>query len=367
MILAKLSTAITIPFGPVLDSTGAEFTTLVVGEVKICKNNGTPAALNGSATLTHKEVGVYELVLTTSDISVVGQATLSCSKTTYVAPPVHLAVLPAKVYDSLVGGTDNLEIDVIQLLGTAWLAPGTAGTPDVALTSVYDPAKTAAQAGDEMALTSAERTTLAEAIWNALTSGMVTVGSIGKKLADWTIHSAADVWAVATRVLTAGTNIALAKGTGVTGFTDLDAGGVRTAVGMTAANLDTQIAALPTDADVNAQCDQALSDYDGPTYAELVSLLAAADDAILAAMITERNKIADHVLRRNQATAAVSADGDTVQQHCLLNAARKLDAKVAVVGGNLVTYAEDGTTPAMTQALTTDAAADPITGVGDPT
>lgn len=34
-------------------------------------------------------------------------------------------------------------------------------------------------------------------------------------------HSAADVWAVATRVLTAGTNIALAKGTGVTGFNDI--------------------------------------------------------------------------------------------------------------------------------------------------
>lgn len=43
-------------------------------------------------------------------------------------------------------------------------------------------------------------------------------------------HSAADIWAVATRVLTAGTNIALAKGTGVTGFNDLDAGGVATAI-----------------------------------------------------------------------------------------------------------------------------------------
>lgn len=36
-------------------------------------------------------------------------------------------------------------------------------------------------------------------------------------------HTAADVWAVGVRVLTAGTNIVLAKGTGVTGFTDLSA------------------------------------------------------------------------------------------------------------------------------------------------
>jgi len=42
--------------------------------------------------------------------------------------------------------------------------------------------------------------------------------------------TAADVWAHSTRVLTAGTNIALAKGTGVTGFNDLDAAGVAGAV-----------------------------------------------------------------------------------------------------------------------------------------
>lgn len=59
-------------------------------------------------------------------------------------------------------------------------------------------------------------------------------------------HSAADVWAVATRLLTAGTNIVLAKGTGVTGFNDLDAAGVRSAVGLASANLDIQLDALPT-------------------------------------------------------------------------------------------------------------------------
>lgn len=37
-------------------------------------------------------------------------------------------------------------------------------------------------------------------------------------------HSAADVWSVTTRLLTAGTNIVLAKGTGVTGFNDIAAG-----------------------------------------------------------------------------------------------------------------------------------------------
>lgn len=36
-------------------------------------------------------------------------------------------------------------------------------------------------------LTSGERTSIAAAVWNALTSGMATAGSIGKKLADWVV------------------------------------------------------------------------------------------------------------------------------------------------------------------------------------
>lgn len=44
----------------------------------------------------------------------------------------------------------------------------------VALTSAYDPAKTAAQAGDAMALTSGERTTLAGVVWASVIEGTTT-------------------------------------------------------------------------------------------------------------------------------------------------------------------------------------------------
>lgn len=53
-------------------------------------------------------------------------------------------------------------------------------------------------------------------------------------------------WATTTRTLSAGTNIVLAKGTGITGFNDLDAAGVRTALGMSSANLDTQLSTIST-------------------------------------------------------------------------------------------------------------------------
>ena len=58
------------------------------------------------------------------------------------------------------------------------------------------------------------------------------------------------VWATTTRELTSGTNIVLTKGVGVTGFNDLDAAGVRGAVGLAAANLDTQIGTLATGANL---------------------------------------------------------------------------------------------------------------------
>lgn len=86
-------------------------------------------------------------------------------------------------------------------------------------------------------------------------------------------HAAADVWAVATRLLTAGTNIALAKGVGLTGLNDLSA------------------------AAINAEVDTALADYDGPTHTEMTAELATADDAVLAA-IPSANANADALLDR---------------------------------------------------------------------
>lgn len=85
-----------------------------------------------------------------------------------------------------------------------------------------------------------------QAVWDALTSALTTVGSIGKLLVDninatissRSSHTAADVWAVATRILTAGTNIVLAKGVGVTGFNDLSAAQVNAEV-VDALNVDT--------------------------------------------------------------------------------------------------------------------------------
>lgn len=128
-----------------------------------------------------------------------------------------------------------------------------------------------------------------QAIWDALTSGMVTVGSIGKKLADWVVGTidtytgntkqTGDVFPLASTeiadikaktdqlVFTVANQV---DANALSGGSGLDAAGVRAAVGLALANLDTQLADLPTNA-------------------ELATSQAAADDATLAAIAALNN------------------------------------------------------------------------------
>lgn len=126
---------------------------------------------------------------------------------------------------------------------------------------------------------------------NALQSGRVDsyLGAVAAGViaaASFAASALDAVWSTATRVLTAGTNIALAKGTGVTGFTDLDAAGVRSAVGLASANLDTQLAALDSDIVSRAAPGDAMT---------LTAAYAAAKTAAQASDIPSASTIAQAV------------------------------------------------------------------------
>ena len=101
-----------------------------------------------------------------------------------------------------------------------------------------------------------------------------------------------------------------------TGLSTLDAAGVRSAVGLASANLDTQIGDIPT--------------------------------------ATEN---ADALLNRD-----FSAVSDT-NSRTPLNALRFLRNKFASVAGTLTIYAEDDSTPKWTATLTSDPTAEPVTGI----
>ena len=116
---AKQSTAATLIIGPILDSTGAEYTSAVIGDLSISKNGGTLTALAAAATLTHIANGQYTLAMTTGNLDTLGRLQITVNKSTYQMPPIGLLVVPAMVFDSLVLGTDVLQSDVTQFGGTA--------------------------------------------------------------------------------------------------------------------------------------------------------------------------------------------------------------------------------------------------------
>jgi hypothetical protein len=186
-----------------------------------------------------------------------------------------------------------------------------------------------------------------QAIWDALTSALTTVGSIGKLLVD-NVNAT-----ISSRLATAGYTA------------PLDAAGTRSAVGLVAANLDTQLDALPTNSELAtalAAADDAVlaaiaalpvpltaagirtavglasanldTQLDAlPTNAELATSQAAADDATLAAIAALQTSVDDVPTNAELATALASADDATLAQVALVKAKTDLiPASPAAVG-----------------------------------
>lgn len=188
----------------------------------------------------------------------------------------------------------------------------------------------------------------------------------------------------------------------------LDAAGVRSAVGLASANLDTQLTAisgyvdcLPAtldgstltsipwnaawDAEVQSEVADALAVYDPPTntemeartlaaasYATASTLATVAADVVLILADTgtdgvvlssgQCNAIADHVLRRNQSNVEASSNGDALELSSVYGAVQQMQ-EASASGTTLTVKKTDGSTTLGTKTLATDAAADPVTGV----
>lgn len=237
--------------GPFVDDT--DFKTPKTGltiantDIKLVVNGGASANKNSGGG-THRVNGVYGVTFDSTDTATVGEMEVSVV-VSGALPVFHkFWVLEEAVYDMLfaasaLGYIANAPVNVAQFGGSN--GTFSSGRPEVNTTHA------AGTAWGSGAITAASIAS------NAFTSAKFAAGAFDA------------VWSVATRVLTAGTNIALAKGTGVTGFNDLDAAGIRTAVGLASANLDTQLSGKATaSALATAQADlDILTGTDGVTLA----------------------------------------------------------------------------------------------------
>lgn len=300
----KQSTAATVVLGPFVDATDgvSPETGLSVtqAETRLSKNGGAFAQKNDANTASHGEEGNYLLALDATDTGTLGRLRVSVYIAGALPVWADFMVLPANVFDSLVSGSDTLDVQVTGMGA-----------------GVVTAAAVATDAIDSDAL----------------------AGNAAAEIAGY-------VWAEATRTLTALDEDSTTL--------DIDAA-VRAAVGLASANLDTQIAAVQADTDniqtrlpaalvsgrmdssvgamaadvmtaaaaaadlttelqsglataasiaalnnlsaaqVNAEVDAALADYDAPTKAELDAGLDALPTAAETADAVWDEAIAGHV------------------------------------------------------------------------
>ena len=116
MRFLRQSTSVDVPIGPMLDESDARTaeTTLTITQpdIRLKKNGGNWAQKNAAQTLSHEENGYYEVTLDATDTNTVGLLRLAVNEAGALPIWEDFMVLPANVYDSLIGGSDTLDVQV---------------------------------------------------------------------------------------------------------------------------------------------------------------------------------------------------------------------------------------------------------------
>jgi len=135
MAFLKQSTAVTVLLGPFVDKTDGvtEETGLASTGTELSKAGGAFAA--GPTLGTHDSDGWYPVALTTTHTNTLGALVIKVhDSATHLPVWQEHMVLTANVYDSLVGGTDVLDVSTTQFNGSAVVQSG--GRPEVNMTHI---------------------------------------------------------------------------------------------------------------------------------------------------------------------------------------------------------------------------------------
>lgn len=283
----KQSTACTIMFGVFVDKTdgvtletGAGIITSIdhaTTGIFLSKNGAAAAIRHQNVTASVLDAyGMFKVTLDTTDTNTVGMLdVLMAEAATFL--PVHktFMVLPANVYDSLMGA-DLLDVNAAQWLGTAILAPGTAGTPDVNAKLIGATAQTGNDIGGDV---------------NEILIDTTVIGALGAGLTALATQASVNVIAGQTDKIDDATDGLTAIKVEVEGLAGAAMRGTDNAA--TAASLITHDAKLDI---VAAYVDT-----------EVASILAAVDTEV-GAIKTKTDQLTFTVANKVDATATVSVD-----------------------------------------------------------
>lgn len=262
MYIAKQSTSITVAFGPFLDETDGKTAetglTLTQPDIRLSKNGGAFAQRNSAGTLSHMENGYYSLTLDTTDTNTVGTLRVHVHESGALPVWLDIQILEEAVYDALFGAsaTGLLPANVTQWLGSAAATPSVAGVPEVDLTHVAGSTTSVSTLASSVATLLAAIGAVNDAAADGDPTNTDTAMAYLKQLINVLIGTAGVVAFPSSA--TPGNAVSLAEVVrqiydevaGLNGGALLDAAAVRSAVGLASANLDTQIDALPTAAEI---------------------------------------------------------------------------------------------------------------------
>lgn len=211
----KQSTAVDVLLGPFLDSADGNTIegalTITQPDIRLSKNGGAFAQKSAAQTLTHGENGWYPANLSTTDTNTLGVLVVAVHESGALPVWREFLVIPANIYDSFFSG-DFLQVDVTQ-----WLGSNPTGLSSGKVQSVITSTTPSAIDSSSFAAGSITAASIAA---DAITAGKIADGAI-----DAATFAAGAINAAAT-------------------------------------NADFL-------AEINAEVDTALADYDAPTLAEL--------------------------------------------------------------------------------------------------
>jgi hypothetical protein len=118
--LLRQSTTVTVQAGPFVDKAdGVTEKTALSPALELSKAGAAFAARNSGTAVTHDQNGWYRVELNATDTNTAGPLVVkSDDAAAHLAVWHEFMVVPAAVYDSLVAGTDKLQVDVAEWLGT---------------------------------------------------------------------------------------------------------------------------------------------------------------------------------------------------------------------------------------------------------
>lgn len=363
MTIARQSTAIIVTVGPVLDASGAAVTDCVVGDFKISKNGGAPAALNGSATLTHRHTGFYSLSLTTSDVATVGTGEVTIDDTVNCCPMKELTIIEESVYDAIFAGSADI--------GTAvWATAARTLTAATNITSTGGAIDLSAGGTVGIDWANVDNQSAAVDLENSTIATVNATGTVGGTVDAQIVTGGIGAAAFAANAITAA-----ALAADVT--TELQAGlATASNLAVVAGYLDTEISAILADTN-ELQTDWANGGrldllLDGCFTTSLMPanfpVLAISAGGLVSANAVQANgqtfepitetEIADAVLTRSMASVE-----DDAPKYSLASSSLAI-VNWAMGSGELTVKKTDGST-LHTYTVSSDAAAVPITGVAE--